>query len=1054
MASGDQPNGFLPTALEPLDLGHEGLDHNLTNGIVSEMHGEIDDKSDYNRPESASDSQGQHPASNSTSLANLSSEERLRRMRAAEELKQKQKYAAFLESQKQAEMARQKAQEDRKRKIAELRQREEARRTLVLQRRKELEMNNKARIASLRDRSRISEDGYPPDTRRAATHSTFSGRTASASPSLGTARNPNSLMTTSCVVAFGSSAPRSICTQPSEGALRLQHAFEARLASYLTGRHSGCFLTTSASPYYVRLLDLDIDRPSSTLPPQIASNLKRLLKVPSGKPRRRATSAFPSLMRPTKASLARAHTKPAEHGTDDTTSAAARLATVNNGPHNSTGIRAETVTNGNSGHLAAGEHPVSSQVSSARSNSSQDFQRGTRPPRETSRLRSRGPPPKSASCASSTSESIGPPTRSASVDRRHNTATSGPSVFDRLTANIKKNQKSSQDDSKEAQPKPMRSARPNAPSDAKKPTTSSSTTTAKRPTGAPPPPVPKGMSVSVYTDRTDKKRPAKQPAPKRSASPKPDGQSKVSTAAPTEEVKQDELEAESGQDMPKQESPTEPPKSQSSGDEKTEESPVSVPSAAAAVHSGPLVAETHGSGEGATLDESEAAIYRAKLAEQRRLAKERKEEEQRRLEEENKLRRLQQEALRQAAEEAAREEAERAAEEAAALQRQREEEERARIQAAEAEKIAKLQRAEEERIQRKKRLDSIMSRVKHTDKQPSGALPGSNSTPTFAPPPDLLSAGYEPNSGDVGHTEIFKQEPDVTNAFSETGPLHHNGDQHIEDVSSNTKPLKRPAEQEPVSFRLATDTAEENEFLQGNTALEPKEFGDGFTSHPVGNNSADPASSTTKPSDFDLLGGMDIDGTDKHRSSSLSQPPVAGVLPSSHSNPSIMSNSVSADSPTTAILSTNGTNSAPRFRSALLQSMLGGGRLATHAKDAVAGLRHGSYSQLSDTSNSANRSGSRSPDGHGEASADEAGSFNSRAFDVNLGLNNHSDRIDGHKMVHSMYDSTGVKFGVHDSSEADKPEGEPIFAWPPRPEKNDLNSPDSMNSVPLQTPTH
>ncbi|CAL8081582.1 unnamed protein product [Calicophoron daubneyi] len=143
MASGDQPNGFLPTALEPLDLGHEGLDHNLTNGIVSEMHGEIDDKSDYNRPESASDSQGQHPASNSTSLANLSSEERLRRMRAAEELKQKQKYAAFLESQKQAEMARQKAQEDRKRKIAELRQREEARRTLVLQRRKELEMNNK-----------------------------------------------------------------------------------------------------------------------------------------------------------------------------------------------------------------------------------------------------------------------------------------------------------------------------------------------------------------------------------------------------------------------------------------------------------------------------------------------------------------------------------------------------------------------------------------------------------------------------------------------------------------------------------------------------------------------------------------------------------------------------------------------------------------------------------------------------------------------------------------------------------------------------------------------
>lgn len=53
----------------------------------------------------------------------------------------------------------------------------------------------------------------------------------------------------------------------------------------------------------------------------------------------------------------------------------------------------------------------------------------------------------------------------------------------------------------------------------------------------------------------------------------------------------------------------------------------SIPSTALA-HAGPIKAETRGAGEGGVLNESEAAIYRAKLVEQRRLAKERKEEEQ------------------------------------------------------------------------------------------------------------------------------------------------------------------------------------------------------------------------------------------------------------------------------------------------------------------------------------------------------------------------------------------------------------------------------------------
>lgn len=54
-------------------------------------------------------------------------------------------------------------------------------------------------------------------------------------------------MATSFTVAFGSSTPRSICTKANEAVLRSQAAFEARLASYLNGRHSGCFLTQSSA---------------------------------------------------------------------------------------------------------------------------------------------------------------------------------------------------------------------------------------------------------------------------------------------------------------------------------------------------------------------------------------------------------------------------------------------------------------------------------------------------------------------------------------------------------------------------------------------------------------------------------------------------------------------------------------------------------------------------------------------------------------------------------------------------------------------------------------
>lgn len=106
-------------------------------------------------------------------------------------------------------------------------------------------------------------------------------------------------MTTSCVVAFGSSAPRSICTQPSAAALRLKQAFEARLASYLTGRHSGCFFTAAAAPYYSCFIDT-----SHGPRPQISVYKSRPCNRGVTQSRR-AASAHASVLRHTKSSFTR-----------------------------------------------------------------------------------------------------------------------------------------------------------------------------------------------------------------------------------------------------------------------------------------------------------------------------------------------------------------------------------------------------------------------------------------------------------------------------------------------------------------------------------------------------------------------------------------------------------------------------------------------------------------------------------------------------------------------------------------------------------------------------
>lgn len=113
-------------------------------------------------------------------------------------------------------------------------------------------------------------------------------------------------MTTSCVVAFGSSAPRSICTQLSPVALRLQQAFEARIASYLTGRHSGCFLTSSALPHYMRLIDHNDRIPQTASAITVLANRQRRAKQKDASTKsRRAISAHMPFTRSTKASVAR-----------------------------------------------------------------------------------------------------------------------------------------------------------------------------------------------------------------------------------------------------------------------------------------------------------------------------------------------------------------------------------------------------------------------------------------------------------------------------------------------------------------------------------------------------------------------------------------------------------------------------------------------------------------------------------------------------------------------------------------------------------------------------
>ncbi|VDD82993.1 unnamed protein product [Mesocestoides corti] len=193
----------------------------------------------------------QQPSTTNSSVSGgnngLTSERRRKLLAEAEYQKTEQRRLQILESQKRAEAQREKQKEERKRRIEETRQREEARQRKAQETKKEIERQYRDHMQTLLQRNRErtvanSDQHRQPPTIMRASHM-HSGPSKPATVSSASSDR----MATSFTVAFGSSTPRSICTKANEAALRSQAAFEARLASYLNGRHSGCFLTQSSA---------------------------------------------------------------------------------------------------------------------------------------------------------------------------------------------------------------------------------------------------------------------------------------------------------------------------------------------------------------------------------------------------------------------------------------------------------------------------------------------------------------------------------------------------------------------------------------------------------------------------------------------------------------------------------------------------------------------------------------------------------------------------------------------------------------------------------------
>ncbi|CAH8592720.1 unnamed protein product [Schistosoma turkestanicum] len=983
-------------------------DEQLPNGSLSTGSGSATQDPDLTRPSSTDGSQHNHAPSNQSSNASLSIEERLKRVRAAEQLKQQQRYAAYIEAQQQAEMARMRQQEERKRRIEEMRQKEQTRQLSAQERRTALELSNQARIERLRERS-TNRSANSTFRRQLAEHD-HSGRTSSASPSLGNSRNPSALMTASCVVAFGSSAPRSICTQPSAAALRLKQAFEARLASYLTGRHSGCFFTAAATPYYSCFID----------PPHGPRHPISLCKSrPSNRyvtRSRRAASAHASVLHQTKSSftqVSHAHRQQNSLTNCGTVFKCDQLVSTKD-------LKASNTITVPDGHNV--ESNQTSEVISTRSNSSNECDKIGRlnhHPKITKRLTA---PANSSKTIEDTAKlgNMVPPTdstsstRSNSIERR--LKQSNISVFERLamsrsvtTGNVTINK--------------ARSA----------PTSASTVHAAKRPENTRESKrngnsvMPPAMSKSVSGDAPHQHHQKKPLLPSKPLSPPSypariqDPETAISSLPPLPQSSSTS-ESESITQVVEDVSTVSVPcnnSTSSQGNTIKNETPVVVPQI------GPIKAETHGSGEGAVLSENEAALYRAKLFEQRRLAKERMEEEQRRLEEENRNRRIQQEQARLAAEaEEARLKEEQAVREAEEAERAKEAEEAARLQAEEAERLEKLRRSEEERVLRKKKLDSIMSRVKKpvsTAKLSSEPTSESGST-TNLQSTDTNQLSSVPDTTCVSPDKFVNQEPATDAQVLET-------EINVSDTHQVTDGT--------VIFTV--DDAGENDYSSSleesvNQSSLSQTIIEGDLKDHVNNTLEDHVSSTT------TVNGEEVN--------------TANNPPLSHANEaaSLQHETQAMDNLRSTMIKNNSSasHSTPLFKSALLQSMLGAGRLSTHAKDAVAGLRRNS-SQIQNDQNT---------NDDWPKNNDQIDSTMSSFYSVNSTLiqdAGDSVNINNSPSVMHSVRNTSMHY-QHDlphfnGSNGMQKSGSPVYLWSDGSGHN-ASKPDSLSSVPLDTSTH
>ncbi|VDK39981.1 unnamed protein product [Taenia asiatica] len=826
----------------------------------------------------------------------LTSEQRRKLIAEVEQQRTEQRRLQLIESQKRAEAQREKQREERKRRIEETRQREEARQRRAHETKKEIERQYKDHMQTLLQRNRDRTTNVSEPLRQAP--NTRAPHIPSKSTTVVSSANGDR-MATSFTVAFGSSAPRSICTRANEAVLRSQAAFEARLASYLSGRHSGCFLTQSSSytsyALYVKPDLLPEDHPIRKHHQQLLLEYHSALNTP-----RRAVSANPAMRTARK--------------TTSIGSGGGVFMSISPFHHHPHFLAPNRVVDEGRGRAASAvrqqplqhhrSRPTERQVAGLaslpplrRATSSQHFAEPTIAYASKVRGAPLPDPAVPAACKVDAPRSDDAPLKRRIVPGRSNVpslraavyvddAVSMPhlsnthTVILALVLNGVNHLGVARDRCNSyAAPTTASMNRQRAPSHDQKPTsgedrngmTTSTTlpcrrpsipislttagqgrgrsrarepTTAKtRPTEASamkpaltkplkPLPIkkPPSLGEECTVELVEKSKEADQAKPIDSSPKSPPSTGPLEVSVPAQEpvtilqdlktepspsvetqpeldlaaVSRPAIEASTfADDVEKtpqlsstevSESASEKTEAENSTKEREEgransveveeeKNEVAVQEAnatesdiAEADHeaaqeaafsgdimeggtvqeklqkptlpftSGPITASTTGSGEGGCLPEEEAAIYRAKMAEQRRLAKERLAEQERREAEEERERKERREAERQAAIQAARERAveearlaaearhaREAAEQEARLHAEREAQERAakerqRLEAIERERLENFRKAEEERAMRKKRLDSIMSRVNRSDRSLSRGVTSSESS--------------------------------------------------------------------------------------------------------------------------------------------------------------------------------------------------------------------------------------------------------------------------------------------------------------------------------------